>query len=358
MNSLSVSKYTTAQTDFPPCSAGEHILILGSGTFTDLISSLIGYASGQIHGALEQWMYIFLFFGAGSLVIGLWALLFLPDSLTHARVVGKFLTPHQAGIAVKRVSGNNQGVKNKHFKKSQAIAAAKDPKTWILVISSIGAQIPNAALTTFGSLILKSFGFGTLETQYMQIPGGAVQFVALISGGIICSKWPGYRCITMTIANMICIAGSSMLVALPLENKWGRIIGLWMCYFQGLSFSMMLTMVSSNIAGYTKKQVTGAALFVGYCIGNIIGPQTFTTDSDGGYSQAYVAMLVGYLVKTIGIMTLYAYMWLDNKKRDKEAAAVLAELGPEGVAAAEAAAREAGMLDRTEIENRGFRYTL
>lgn len=32
-------------------------------------------------------------------------------------------------------------------------------------------------------------------------------------------------------------------------------------------------MISSNIAGYTKKQLTGAAVFVGYCVGNIIGPQ-------------------------------------------------------------------------------------
>lgn len=34
-------------------------------------------------------------------------------------------------------------------------------------------------------------------------------------------------------------------------------------------------MVSSNVAGYTKKQLTGAVLFTGYCVGNIIGPQTF-----------------------------------------------------------------------------------
>ena len=34
-------------------------------------------------------------------------------------------------------------------------------------------------------------------------------------------------------------------------------------------------MVSSNVAGYTKKQLIGAVLFTGYCVGNIIGPQTF-----------------------------------------------------------------------------------
>ena len=38
---------------------------------------------------------------------------------------------------------------------------------------------------------------------------------------------------------------------------------------------MSLTVVSSNVAGFTKKQLTGAVVFTGFCIGNIVGPQTF-----------------------------------------------------------------------------------
>lgn len=103
-----------------------------------------------------------------------------------------------------------------------------------------------------------------------------MQFLALIAGGFICTKFPrNSRCITMIVANTICILGSGLLVGLPSSNKWGRLVALWLCYFQGLGFSMSLTMVSSNIAGYTKKQLTGAVLFTGYCVGNIIGPQTF-----------------------------------------------------------------------------------
>lgn len=123
----------------------------------------------------------------------------------------------------------------------------------------------------------------------MQIPGGAVQFLALISGGIVCSKFPNVRCITMITANTICIIGSALLVALPNSNRWGRLVALWLCYFQGLGFSMSLTMVSSNIAGYTKKQLTGAILFTGYCVGNIIGPQTFRDSEAPGYHSAYIA---------------------------------------------------------------------
>lgn len=113
-------------------------------------------------------------------------------------------------------------------------------------------------------MIIKGFGYGTLGSQYLQIPGGAIQFLAILGGGIICSRWPNLRCPTMITANAICIIGAAMLVALPSSNKWGRLVGLWLCFFQGLGFSMSLTMVSSNVAGYTKKQLTGAVLFIGY----------------------------------------------------------------------------------------------
>jgi hypothetical protein len=57
-------------------------------------------------------------------------------------------------------------------------------------------------------------------------------------------------------------------------------------------------------------------------------------------------MLVGYTVKLIMVITLYVYMHRANKARDAEGSVD------------EAAAINAGMHDMTELDNRGFRYTL
>jgi hypothetical protein len=112
-------------------------------------------------------------------------------------------------------------------------------------------------------------------------------------------------------------------------------------------------MVSSNIAGYTKKQVTAAVLFTGYCVGNIIGPQTFIAKEAPHYHSAYIAMLVGFTCKLIAILVLYWYMWTENKRRDREQAerGDLRELE-------DREAVEQGMHDITELDNNGFRYTL
>ena len=231
-----------------------------------MFGGLLGYAIGHITTGLARWMYVFLIFGSMSLVAGLATLWFLPDSPSTAR----FLSQRERAVAVERVAANRQGVKNHNFKVDQAWQTVADPKTWILFTLAVSAQIPNAAITSFTSLIIKDFGFGTLGSQYLQIPGGFVQFAALIGGGFICSKWPNSRCPTMMVANLICIAGAAMLVGLPENATWARLVALWLCYFQGLGFSMSLTMISSNVSGFTKKQLTAALMFTGYCVGNML----------------------------------------------------------------------------------------
>jgi len=64
-------------------------------------------------------------------------------------------------------------------------------------------------------------------------------------------------------------------------------------------------------------------------------------------------MLVGYSVKVLMVVILYMYMHRSNKERDAEQAA-RGELSEEE----EKEAIERGMLDMTEIDNKGFRYIL
>lgn len=89
-------------------------------------------------------MYVFIIFGSISLAVGIIALLVLPDLPSTA----KFLNERERAIAVDRVAANRQGVKNHHFKWYQVKQAALDPKTWLLFIMAVGAQIPNSALTS------------------------------------------------------------------------------------------------------------------------------------------------------------------------------------------------------------------
>ncbi|TVY53544.1 putative transporter [Lachnellula cervina] len=310
-----------------------------------MFSGLIGYAVGHINTGLSKWQYIFLIFGAITISWGILILFLLPDSPSTTR----FLSPRERAVAVERVAANRQGIKNRTFKMYQAKQMILDPKTWILFIMALSSQIPTAAVTSFASINIASFGFDTLGTQYMLIPGGAVQLFGMLLGGWVATRWPGTRCAVMVVANTVCIIGSGLLVGLPSENKWGRLVALWLCYSQNLGFSMSLTMISSNVAGYTKKQLTAAVIFIGWCAGNIAGPQTFITDEAPGYHTAYLAMLIAYSIKLVMAFVLYIHMYMFNRTRDREQAATPLD---------EKEAIELGMHDATEFDNKGFRYIL
>ncbi|KAK5138549.1 hypothetical protein LTR08_000137 [Meristemomyces frigidus] len=315
-----------------------------------IIGGLLGYAIGHITAGMQQWMYVFLIFGSISICWAVLFLIFMPDLPSSAR----FLNQREKVVAVERVAINRQGVKNSTFKQYQMWQALKDPKTWILFFMAIAAQIPNAAQSSFTSLILEGFGFDAIQTQYMQIPGNIVQILSLLASGFISSRYPNMRCVVMLVGNLICVGCGGALVGLSTDQKWGRLVALWLCSFQSVGFAMSLTMVSSNVAGYTKKQFTGAVLFVGYCVGNVIGPQTFREKEAPQYPSAYIAILVGYSVKTALVVVLYLYMWTANRNRDRETAISGSHLTAEQ----EKEAIEMGMQDVTELDNKGFRYVL
>ena len=100
----------------------------------------------------EIWLtlsrYVFLIFGSISIVAGVIALLFLPDAPSTA----KFLTEHERWVAVERVAANRGGIKNARFKKYQMEQFLRDPKSWILFVYAVSAQIPNSALTSVSHL--------------------------------------------------------------------------------------------------------------------------------------------------------------------------------------------------------------
>lgn len=62
---------------------------------------------------------------------------------------------------------------------------------------------------------------------------------------------------------------------LPTSNRAGRIVGFYLLNFFSSASVQCVGLGTANVAGYTKKTITAAGLFVGYSAGNIIGPELF-----------------------------------------------------------------------------------
>lgn len=110
------------------------------------------------------------------------------------------------------------------------------------------------------------------------IPGGAVEVVALLLNGYL-----GHRTnqrILCSLGGLVAaMVGTVLIVALPEANTAGRLIGYYMTQANPTAFVALLAMISSNVAGYTKKTTVAALYLIGYCAGNIIGVYTTTRDN-------------------------------------------------------------------------------
>ena len=73
------------------------------------------------------------------------------------------------------------------------------------------------------------------------------------------------------IGLVIATLGMILIVALPLHNNLGRLIGYYLTQASPTPFVAILSLISTNIAGYTKKTTVAAAYLIAYCVGNIIG---------------------------------------------------------------------------------------
>ncbi|KAL1745032.1 major facilitator superfamily domain-containing protein [Schizophyllum fasciatum] len=317
-----------------------------------IIGDFLAYGLGHVNNvSVPSWALIFLVLGAYTTLWGAYLFFFLPDTPVAAR----FLDSRQKAIAVKRVAENRTGIKNKQFKVYQAKEAFTDPKTYLLFVASIAAQIPNGVVSNFSSVIISGFGFTKFQTTLLDIPSNVLQIGSLLISGYIASSIRNSRAIMMFVGNCTCIIAAACLTYGPSDQKWGRLVAFWFTSFQSVGFSLSLVMVSANVGGYTKRQVITALTFIGYCVSNIAGPHVLIdAEKDAGYPTATKAMMAGYVVKTGCHVLLGLYMWNSNRLRDNAAANGSAVSEQERARRAE----EAGMTDITEFENKWFRYVL
>lgn len=70
---------------------------------------------------------------------------------------------------------------------------------------------------------------------------------------------------------VVAILGMILIVALPLDNNSGRLAGYYLTQASPCPFVALLSLIATNVAGYTKKTTVAAIYLICYCIGNIIG---------------------------------------------------------------------------------------
>ena len=295
--------------------------------------------------SFESWRLLHIITGVMTIFLGIVSILHIPDIPTKAW----FLNEKDKKHAVERIRENQQGFGNKKYKKYQVLEAFRDPATYLAFIYAFTYATANGSFTNFGTILLnQDFGFSTTTSLLMGMPGGALDiiyspFLAYVNYKFMKNR----RLISCAITNCITIIGMSLLNFT--DHKGSRLAGYYTFYITTAVMSGMLSIVSSNVAGHTKKSTVTTLFFVGYCVGNISGPQTFKGSEAPNYHSAKATLLACYIIGTICILGLFALYQHRNKIRDQKKA----ELGDKYIVP-----ENVEFSDLTDKENLEFRYSL
>lgn len=259
---------------------------------------------------IVAWKLIFIITGVITIFCSVLIYFHLPSKPTDAW----FLTEEEKVMVVERIRNNQQGFGNKHFKKEQFIEALTDYRTWVFFIIGIACCIPNGGLTNFGSILLNTkLGYSVSQTLLLGMITGAVELVGCIGFPFMYNYYP-VRLFWAAVAYAIVIM-SSCFVAFADNNKLAM-AGYSMFSLLAISLIIITSLVASNCAGHTKKVTVNAIFLIGYCVGNIIGPQTFRSNQAPEYMGAVAAMVGCTSLVFVMLLGLWADYYYDNKRRD------------------------------------------
>lgn len=303
-----------------------------------IVGGLISFGFQHYHGkSFTSWQIMFLVIGLVTVAFGVLTLLYLPDNVTNAW----FLTQEEKVQVVKHIRDNQTGLENKKFKKEQVKELfLHDKLTWPMLLITACSQISTGAIGTFSVTITQTFGFSSKETALLQLPIGAITAMIILITTQMIARWGQITLIT-TSMYIPAIIGAIVMLSLPLSNKVGNLLALYLLYSGSCTITNIYIWNSCNTSGYSKRVFRNAITMITYNVSCIVAPQMFRVSDAPKYNPAKIALLVTQCV-CVPLQLYVGYLCKkENELRDKEQ---------------EGKTEIYQFLDSTDIENRSFRY--
>ncbi|KAJ5161810.1 hypothetical protein N7492_007202 [Penicillium capsulatum] len=327
---------------------------LSANGMATMVGALLGFGLGHSHNThLHSWQLIFLTIGLLNLVCGCIFLIFMPDSPSSAR----FLTHHQRVVAVRRVAENMIGIKTREIKLQQAVENLYDIKVLCCAGIGIATGVINGGVSNFASSLIKGFGFSGLYATLLQLPTGAVEALIVPICGLIATYVPNSRCIVLAVVSLIPLSGLLGIRFTSLDHRWTLVGCTWLQYIIGAPVIVSWNLLSTNVAGHTKRAVANGIWFTLYAAGNVAGANIFFAREAPRYYSALTGLLICYAGLIVLSVTAYLVMRWENTRRDAAATAILR--GETVDAVRQHVAAQAvldGFKDMTDMESKNFRY--
>ncbi len=122
---------------------------------------------------------------------------------------------------------------------------------------------------SFIPIIINGFGFSQFNSLLLIMPCGFWSGSLTLVLTYLCYKYKNNRCYLFIFAQTIAVVACILLVAVPSSIRGVGLFAVIILPSVGGSYGVLMGIQVANTAGYTKKSVASAGLFIGYRFGKL-----------------------------------------------------------------------------------------
>lgn len=269
---------------------------------------------------------MFLVLGLISLVAGVLAFIFMPDTPMSAR----FLTDLEKKAVLQHVAVNKTGVSSRKIEWYQLKELLLDPQIWLLTVNVIIVSAGTGILSIYGASLIKSFGFTAKEASLLQMPSGVVAVAStLLFAYAVRQHWIN-RVAASMVGYALSLVGTCMVAFADRRNKGVMLAGIYMIAFSVHTVGIKYQWVAANVAGHTKRAASTAILSGAFGIGNLIAPYAVQQKFAPDFQPARLVLVCSKAI-ALGIIALLGLFYVFENKRRNHRFGPAGEQTPEDV---------------------------
>lgn len=113
------------------------------------------------------------------------------------------------------------------------------------------------------------------------------------------------------------VLAALLLWLLPLSATGALLFAVYILPSVGGGYAVLMGLQIANTAGYTKRSVASSGLYIGYCLGNFVGPLCFKKGDAPRFEPGFIVVVVTSIIAGLLALVYRVLCMWSNSKRDK-----------------------------------------
>lgn len=282
-----------------------------AGAFGGLLAAAIGKMDGK--AGYAGWRWIFILEGALTAVVAVFFFFLLPGFPEQA----KWLSPDErAYVAARLQAEQGDNAAERKITLRDVLDVFKDYKVIVAGFIYLGLVVPAYGYAYFAPSIIKTYGYGPIETQLHSVAPWAAAFGFAMLMAFL-SDWAKHRFFFTVVSMFVSIAGLGILITVH-DNTQLQYAALFLVTMGTYTaMPIVVCWFNMNLGGHHRRAV-GSAWQVGFGnVGGIVAVFIFLAKDSPKYIPGY-SITLAFISMAVLASTLYfvSCAW-ENRSRDR-----------------------------------------